>query len=157
MDFEELLPGLGLYLTTYAVCLVSAVLPVVSAEVYLLGVGAVLSPDAVVPVVLLSALGQMTGKACLYASGRGLLRLPLGRHQQRLDRLHARLLQSQGRTGALLFASAFLGLPPFYAVSIVAGMLRVGFGSFLFCGFVGRTLRFAVVVLAPQLLKGLWG
>ncbi len=156
MDVDQLFGPLGLYAATYAVSVVSAVFPVVSAEVYLIGVGATLSGDALVPVVLLTALGQMTGKAGLYAGGRGLLRLGPGKSQGAVERLHARVLERRGSTGALLFVSAFLGLPPFYVLSIVAGMLRVHFASFLVLGFVGRALRFALVILMPQLVGGPW-
>jgi membrane protein YqaA with SNARE-associated domain len=152
MPLEQLLAPLGLYFATYAVCVVSALIPVVSAEVYLIGVGATLSGGALVPIALVAALGQMTGKACLYASGRGLLRLPLRRSQGRLERLHAMVEARKGRTGALLFTSALLGMPPFYALSIVSGMLRVHIASFLLLGFLGRALRFAAVILMPQLV-----
>jgi membrane protein YqaA with SNARE-associated domain len=43
-------------------------------------------------------------------------------------------------------------MPPFYALSIVSGMLRVHIASFLLLGFLGRALRFAAVILMPQLV-----
>src|SRR5262245_14975906 len=156
MDVEQLLGPLGLYAATYAVSVVSAVFPVINAELYLIGVGAAVSDEALVPVVLLSALGQMTGKAGLYAGGRGLLKLRPGSRTGAVERLHSRVLEKKGSTGALLFASAFLGLPPFYVLSIVAGMLHVRFAAFLLLGFVGRALRFGLVILMPQLVGGPW-
>jgi membrane protein YqaA with SNARE-associated domain len=155
MTLERLAPTLGLYVATYVVCLVSAVVPVVNAEAYLLGVGALASREALVPLVLLSALGQMSGKACLYLSGRGVLRLPLARRRARLQELHARLTQHPRSTGAVLFASALVGLPPFYATSIVAGMLRARPAAFLVLGFVGRALRFAGFLALPDLVRSL--
>lgn len=154
MDYGKLLSAAGLYITTFAVCLVSAVVPVVNAEAYLLAVSALIPPSAVVPVVMLSAVGQMIGKTGLYLAGRGLFRLP-ARYDAKIGELRAKLEQRKGRTDVLLFVSAFSGFPPFYALSILAGALRFSFGEFLVWGLVGRILRFAVVVLFPQAVKEL--
>lgn len=147
---------MGLYATTFVVCLASAVFPIVSAEAYLLAVSAMLPSGAVAPLVLLSALGQMGGKAALYLAGRGVIRLPFPRHEAKVAEWRGKLESRRSASHALVFVSAFAGLPPFYAISILAGVLRYSPAGFLVWGFTGRLLRFGVVVAFPQVLKGLW-
>ena len=48
-------------------------------------------------------------------------------------------------------ASAVTGLPPFYAISVAAGVLRLRFVLFFALGLAGRTLRFAAVFVVPRL------
>jgi membrane protein YqaA with SNARE-associated domain len=60
------------------------------------------------------------------------------------------LAGSPAKVWGVVFASASLGLPPLYIVSIVAGMLRLAVVPYLAIATAGRGLRFAVVVLAPQ-------
>lgn len=144
---------LGLALATYAYCLVSGLVPVVNTEVYLLSVSALAPRHVALTLILASTCGQMTAKSLMYLVGRGALKLPLGRHEARLEQAGAALQRWRGRTDLLLFASAFTGLPPFYALSIVAGTLRHNFARFFCAGFLGRLLRFAALVLFPQALK----
>jgi membrane protein YqaA with SNARE-associated domain len=107
----------------------------------------------IVPLTAAATLGQMSAKCLLYLAGRGVLRLPLERHETRLAAVRQRLERHVGRTGALMFVSAFSGFPPFYLVSIVAGTLRVRFGAFFAAGLGGRCLRFAVCVIVPQAVR----
>ena len=138
------------YFTMYGLALVSGFVPLVNTEACLVS-AAVLSPGAQpFGVALAATLGQMTAKGLLYFSGRGLLRLPVRRHSSKVEAIAERL---RGRGGALIFVSALTGLPPFYAVSIAAGVLRLAPGSFLLFGLAGRLLRFTAVVLAPRLLE----
>lgn len=148
---------LGLVLVSFVVCFVSGFLPLVNAEAYLLSISALSPVGVAVPLTLSGALGQMCAKALLYLSGRGILRVPLGRHgakvKEKMEQTRAKLEGRRSHTGSLLFASAFLGLPPFYFVSILAGTLRVSFGLFFGVGLVGRILRFAIFVFLPQVAR----
>jgi membrane protein YqaA with SNARE-associated domain len=56
------------------------------------------------------------------------------------------------RPPALVFTSALTGLPPFYAVSVAAGMLGFRPGPFLAAGLAGRLLRFGAVFALPGLV-----
>lgn len=152
---EELLAKTGIYVATFIIALVSGLVPVVNAEAYLLLVSAILPPGAVLPVVLLAASGQMIAKLALYLTGKGALRLPLRRWDEKIEAWRTRIETRKGRADVLIFVSAFVGLPPFYVLSIVAGILRFRLAEFVVWGFVGRSLRFGVVVLFPQFVKGL--
>jgi membrane protein YqaA with SNARE-associated domain len=52
----------------------------------------------------------------------------------------------------VVFGSAFIGLPPLYAVSVAAGMARFPFRRFIALTLAGRILRFAFVFLLPGAL-----
>ena len=153
---ELLLGQLWLVLGTYFYCVGSGFIPVMNAEVYLLAVSAASSPATILPLIIASGLGQMTAKSVMYLAGRGVLSLPLGKHQERMDAAGKKLQGSRIGPGGFIFVSAFTGLPPFYVVSILAGTLRIKFPVFFLPGTVGRLARFAVIVLFPQLAKGIW-
>jgi membrane protein YqaA with SNARE-associated domain len=146
---------LGLYVGTFVVCFLSGFIPLVNTEAYLVSVSAFAPVATALPLTMAAALGQMTSKALMYLAGRGVLFLPLGRHQDKMDAARAKLEAHRGRTGAFVFASAFSGVPPFYVVSVLAGTLRVNFGGFFAAGVAGRFLRFGLCVVLPQGVRAL--
>ena len=77
------------------------------------------------------------------------------RWHRALDTWRTRLSGRPRTALAVTFLSALVGFPPFFLVSLVAGVARVGFGWFLAWGTFGRLLHFAAVALAPGLLKRL--
>ncbi len=137
-------------------CLTSAVIPLLHAEAYLITVSALTPPALSWALVLAGTAGQMAGKVIMYGAGRGALRLPGERLQRRLAAAAARYEGRRKLGNALIFLSASTGLPPFFVISVVAGMLRVPLVTFIFFGTVGRFLRFAVAVFLPHLIMR-WG
>ncbi len=142
-----------LLLSTFGVCCISALVPLVNAEAYLAGIGVIVDSGDVWALSVVAALGQMTGKAVWYQVGRSSLQWPWvrrktqsARWQQRYQAWQDRTQGHPGLTGLLLFTSAIVGLPPFALVSVLAGQLRVPFGLFLITGLVGRTARFATIL-----------
>jgi membrane protein YqaA with SNARE-associated domain len=126
---------------------VSAIVPLVNAELLLIGL-ALASPAAAPLLVVVMAAGQMVGKSVLFLGGGRLTRSTL---QARLARW--RLDGRTRRAGApLVGISAFTGLPPFYLVSIAAPALGVSFRTFLAVGLAGRLLRFGTLVALPQVI-----
>jgi len=151
--FEVLLAHWGLWASSFGVGLVSGFVPFVNAEVYLVGVTALVGGLALVQVVLLTTLGQMLAKSVMYLAGRGVLRLAPARYQSRLGAAHRRLERWKYPVSLFLFLSASVSLPPFYVVSILAGALRVPFPSFFVLGLAGRCARFSVVVAISELAQ----
>jgi membrane protein YqaA with SNARE-associated domain len=132
---------------------VSAVVPWVNAEVLMLSaVPLARSAPALAALVVAVSAGQMAGKAVMYWVSRrsALPRSP--RVQGALDRWRVRFEHRPGAALGLTFVSALVGIPPFYAVSIAAGALRVAFGRFMAVGTLGRLAHFAIVALLPDLL-----
>jgi membrane protein YqaA with SNARE-associated domain len=144
----SLLATFGLYLGTYVVCLLAGLIPLINAEVYLVGVTlwAVRSPAQLPAIVVLASLGQMTAKVILYYTAAGAMRLPRGRYQARLEAARDRIERWRHRPLWVLAVSSTLGLPPFYLVSLAAGAMRIRMRTFLAIGTAGRLVHFAVVV-----------
>lgn len=146
-----------MWLTTFAYSILSALVPVVNAEVYLLAASALAGPGMAGGLVLAGTVGQMVGKVGLYYVGRGALRLPGGRLRAAAAGARARAEGRTGTGGLLLFSSAVLGLPPFYLTTLASGVLRVPLARFVVIGTAGRALRFGVVVLLPRWVLGAGG
>lgn len=155
MDTQSLIARFGLVTATFIVGVVSALFPPINIEVFLLGVAAMARPAALPAVVVAAALGQMAGKIGFYFAGRGLLKVPLGRHQAKFDEWSVRLGRSQRGVDLVMFSSSLWGVPPFLVVPYLAGLFKLSFGRFLFLGLLGRLLRFSAVVLVPALLRAL--
>ena len=49
----------------------------------------------------------------------------------------------------VLAASAAVGLPPFYLISILAAVFRIPLRNFVAIGLIGRLLHFTVVMVIP--------
>ena len=61
------------------------------------------------------------------------------------------------RIGSLwtLLASALVGVPPFYVVSIIAGTMKIKVWQFFSIGFMGRLIRFSILLFLPQIVAGI--
>lgn len=138
--------------TTFAVCAVAGLIPVLNTEIYLIGVSALVGPAAIAPLAIAAAAGAMVAKVGLYLAGRGAARLPRGKLRGGIDRLQASLAGRDGSPLALIFTSAVIGLPPFYLVAALSGALRISPVRFAVVGFFGRGLRFAACLAFPQLV-----
>ncbi len=136
-------------LATFAASFLSGVLPLVSIEAYLLGVATLAPGCPPLLVVAMAALGQMSAKLLLYLGGRGVVRFPLRVHD-RVGAATVRLARHRTSAPLVVFGSAFSGLPPFYVMSVAAGILRFRISTFLVAGFAGRFLRFGAVFLLPH-------
>ncbi len=156
MNIEWLISQYGIHLTTFIVCLISGFIPVVNAELYLVAVSALSSKSAAIYLVFISSSSQMIAKAIMYLTGRGSLKLPFKRRNGKLEEVRKKFANWENRTYLFIFISASTGFPPFYFVSILAGMLKLNFKIFLVFGFLGRFVRFSLIVLFPQLLKGIF-
>ncbi len=133
MFVEEVVRATGVYVATFAFVWLSAMVPFVNVELFMLGIAPTVSEALLIPIVLPTAAGQMTGKVSALR----------------------RIFASQPRlSDPLIFASALTGLPTFYAVSIAAGGLRLSLRRFVAAGFVGREIRFGALALTAQSVVG---
>jgi membrane protein YqaA with SNARE-associated domain len=148
---DHLIGVLGLYGGTLVVCFLSGLIPVINAELFLVGVSkfAVSSPTQLPGVVIAAAVGQMTAKVILYYAGMGLVELPRGRFKTQIEKARGKLASWQKRPYFIMAVSACFGLPPFLLVSIVAGALGIRFRAFAAIGLVGRALRFGFFAVLP--------
>jgi membrane protein YqaA with SNARE-associated domain len=147
--------GLGtalLLAATFCFALASGLIPFVfNTELYLLSV-AVLTDASPVAIVGLMTAGQMLGKTAVYFAGRGSLNLEWVRRQA-TAKAAAAFARRPGNALGVLAVSSVTGVPPFYAVSLLAGTLRVPVVAFVTIGTAGRVIRFAAVFLFPALFR----
>jgi membrane protein YqaA with SNARE-associated domain len=135
---------------TFAFCVGSAVIPVLHAETFLVTTSLLAPPELRWPLVIAATSGQMLGKVGMYYAGRGTWLIPGERMQHRIRLAAARYREKRQIGNALVFVSASTGLPPFYLLSIAAGMLAFPLTPFIILGFAGRFIRFAVAVFLPH-------
>ena len=161
MGWADVLTLLG----TVGFGVLSAVIPFANAEAYVFTSQVSRSIDPV-PVALGIAVGQTIGKVLLFYGVRRGKNLPGIRHRRAALRAHpvgpARArsraavralldLVGQKRWGLpITFVAAVVGLPPLYAVALLAGATRMRLVYFGGVVLVGRLLRFVLVAYGVQ-------
>lgn len=161
---------------TLGVAFGSALLPIVSIELFLVGL-VVQEPQ--VPWLALGAVvavGQVGGKLLYYYAARGDLHLPHWLHRRPktgppsarqlrwrmrtkrvrgwLDGLRERCHRHPHWMVGTYGVSSVLGLPPYMATAILAGMVRMNLSAFVGAGLVGRFIRFSAIAASPALVAG---
>ncbi|HSK10538.1 MAG TPA: VTT domain-containing protein [Vicinamibacterales bacterium] len=149
--------GDGAYLALGVVALVSAVFPLVNAELAVVGAVAALPDHNLFLLIAVATAAQMVGKSAMYWLGRKGSRLTDGRYARALERWGDRFAGSRNKVGALVFVSSISGLPPFYAISTLAGVFRTSFVAFLVAGTAGRFLHFGAIGLFPSAVRAIAG
>jgi len=144
-------PG-GTHVTTFVVALLSGLIPLIHIETYLIAVAA-LTPAEAWPVILITTLGQMLAKVILYHAGKHGLRPIAGRFRGKLERAEEAFRKHKAGPDVVVFTSAVTGFPPFYGVSVLAGVMRLSLTRFLLIATPARLLRFSLVFFAPRLIK----
>ncbi|HEU5475041.1 MAG TPA: hypothetical protein VFV67_30730 [Actinophytocola sp.] len=165
-------------LTWLAVCLGvafgSAILPLISIEIFLIGL---VSQEPGIPWLALGAViavGQVAGKLLYYYAAKGSLRLPRFLHREprepsvRRERWALRTKRMRARVEWLVErchrhprwmvgtygVSSVLGVPPFMATTIMAGLVRMNLTAFVSAGLIGRFIRFSALAASPALFAG---
>jgi membrane protein YqaA with SNARE-associated domain len=151
-EADDIIAHVGIYGAAVVIGLVSSVLPIISAEVFVAGVVIALTRDPLQVVALgcLVAIGQVAAKVPMYYGSRGVSQLvrptPGGRIARMLRWIETRAIDRwREHPAALTFVSATLGIPPFYAIALVAGAIEIPFPGFLAVGLVGRIIRFVTI------------
>lgn len=139
---------------------ISAVVPVVNAEAYVV-TSQVTALAGAIPIAVGVGIGQMVGKLLLFLgvrrgrefavfrrhrSGRPVR--PVGPVRAQLRASSARLLDlvGQPRWGLpIVLLAAVVGVPPLYAVALLAGATRMPVHGFALTVLVGRVARFVLV------------
>lgn len=82
-----------------------------------------------------------------------------GRWSRWLQRLHERFHHTARYrprwTITVLLASATIGIPPFAATALIAGLAKVPLPAFLVTGLMGRFTRFSAIAASPGLIATL--
>ena len=148
-----------LFWLTFAFGAVSAVIPIFNMEAYISVMYANAPDHSALGLAFIGSLGQNLGKLVWYYLSLGALdipwlkkRLETPKRQASFERwrsyVHGRPLMS----GLLTFISAAIGFPPFFAMAMVAGTLRMNVVVFFIAGLIGRTLFFLAWLLGIGLI-----
>jgi membrane protein YqaA with SNARE-associated domain len=152
----------------------SALLPLISIELFLIGL-VTQEPD--IPWLALGAviaIGQVAGKLIYYYAAKGSLRLPAflrrepGPPSSRRDRWALRTKRVRAVVERITErchrhprwmlgtygVSSVVGVPPFMATTVLAGLARMNLTAFLSAGLIGRFVRFSVLAASPALCAG---
>ena len=148
-----------LLLLTFAFGVVSAVIPIFNMEAYISVLYASTDHYPALLLAFVGSLGQNLGKLVWYFVSRGALDLPWLKRQLSSPKRQAQFERwrefVQGRpfmSGVLTFVSAAIGFPPFFAMAMVAGTLRMNVVVFFVAGLLGRTLFFWAWLLGVGLI-----
>jgi membrane protein YqaA with SNARE-associated domain len=138
-----------LLLLTFGFGVVSAVIPLFNMEAYITVLYARSEAHSALLLAFVGSLGQNVGKLVWYYISRGALDLPFLKNRMNTPRRQAQYERWRGQvegrpvlSGLLTFVSAAIGFPPFFAMAMVAGTLRMNVVVFFFAGLAGRTLFF---------------
>ncbi len=147
-------------LTSVGFGVLSAIIPIANAEAYVIAsqVSAIAGP---IPIAIGVGLGQTVGKILLFIGVRRGKDYPLFKHRTKVTpdkpvgRLRSRSRSSlsellrlvgQERWGLpIVGLAAVVGLPPLYAVALLAGATQMRLLSFALVVLAGRILRFVLV------------
>jgi membrane protein YqaA with SNARE-associated domain len=161
---------------TLGVAMVSSVFPPVSAELFVLGFAARHPHLPVLAFGTVLAVGQVAGKLLYFYAARGSIRLP--RFVQRKPKRDAQVVVARPRGVRRWWAgvrqawvwlrdrchrhprwmiaatacSALIGLPPFLAMSILAGLAGLSLPAFVAASLPARIIRFTVLAATPGVL-----
>ncbi|GIF78002.1 hypothetical protein [Asanoa siamensis] len=151
---------------TVLVGFISAFVPVVPIEPYVVGLIATTSEHPV-PVGVAAAVGQTAGKILIFLGARGLIRTAALRNwvtkraqtkpgtaaaskiKQGGSRLLT-LLDHPVTQGPIVLLSAAVGVPPLLVVSVWAARTRMGMGLFSGVCLLGRAIRLIAIAYAPE-------
>ena len=136
---------MDVFLGVLTAAAVSGVLPLVNAELLILGAAAAVPMAGVPWVILACTVGQMSTKTALFGLARWAPAYLPEKARARLARASEAASQREGAVGSVIFTSALTGLPPFYGTSLACGALGTHPGGFVAAGLLGRGLRFAVL------------
>ncbi len=149
---SQLLETLGLYGATMVIAFVAGMFPLVSIEVFLVGLTALhpVTYGQLAVLVLIAAFGHQIAKTLCYFAGVGALEH--GRVKPWVDRTRARIERWNKRRYTIFVLSTTVGFPPMYMIGFIARpLMNLPFIPFTVICFAGRVARYATLAVIPLL------
>lgn len=149
---DALLASFGMYGGAFIVALIAGLFPILSIEVFLFGLTALVHPSIsdILLCSLLAAIGHQIAKTLTYVGGvaaleRGSIKAKLDKHRPKIERWN------KAPHVMLALAGAF-GIPPLIVLGFIAHpLMGIRLVPFTAIVFVTRLARFVVVATAPLL------
>ena len=149
---ESLLSTFGLYGGALVIAFVAGMFPLVSIELFLVGVARLAPPGigGIILLVLLSAVGHQIAKSVTYYTGIGALENH--KLKARVEKLRHRIDRWNKQPKFVMLLSAVFGLPPLYLLGFIAHpLMNMRFVPFTVICLVGRISRYAFMIIVPML------
>lgn len=163
---------LGWLCLTFSVAFGSALLPLISIEIFVIGLVTQQPGLSWWWIGLAVALGQVLGKMFYFLAARGSLHLPafLKRKEKKAKPLSPWRLKWRARLEWVrvrchrhphwMFGthavSSVVGLPPFMFTTVLAGLAGMSSWLFISTSVAGRFARFSVLAASPAAVAGWW-
>jgi membrane protein YqaA with SNARE-associated domain len=141
------------WVMAFGASFLASLLPGVAGEVFVLAAVAVLEPELVMPLILVTAAGQVVGKLCIYGAARGGA-VALKASAAQLARARRTLERAGAWASVVIFLSALASLPPYYVICIACGAFKFRVLPFVLAGYAGRVLRASILIWLPRLILG---
>jgi membrane protein YqaA with SNARE-associated domain len=154
---------------TFGVAFGSAILPLISIEVFVLGLATQQTGMSFWIVGAAVAAGQVLGKLLYFYAARGDLHLPKWLHLKKKERdpdkppsrwsrwmtwIRDRCHRHPHWMFGTHAMSSVVGLPPFMATTVLAGFAGMSTTLFVATGAVGRFARFTLLAACPAIFAG---
>ncbi|WP_158892349.1 hypothetical protein [Amycolatopsis anabasis] len=164
----------GLLCMTLGVAFGSAIVPLITVEVWVIGLATSEAGVHWLLVGAVAAIGQVAGKFLYYLAARGSIKLPKFLHDRlhrerpmtpRRERWHKRTKWLRTKLESIrerchrhphwmtgtYGVSSIVGIPPFMATTVLAGFVQMPASTFLAAGIIGRFIRFSALAASPAL------
>jgi membrane protein YqaA with SNARE-associated domain len=149
---EQLLETLGVYGGSAVVAFIAGLFPLLSIEVFLVGLSAFTDPTGPVLLTccLLAAIGHQVAKTITYYAGVGALER--GRMKKKLDEVRPRIEKWNKAPKVVMFLAGAIGIPPLFVLGFIARpLMGLGIVPFTVIVIVTRFGRFVVLGAIPLL------
>ncbi len=151
---ETLLSTFGLYGGAMVLAFVAGLFPLLSIELFLVGIStwATPPPAGMALLILLSATGHQIAKTVTFYAGIGALEnQPLA---ARVDKLRTKIERWNRRPKAIMFLSATVGLPPLWLLGFIAHpLMKMRIWTFTLITFLGRIGRYTFMMIVPLVFQ----
>lgn len=147
---ETLLSTFGLYGGALVISFVAGLFPLVSIELFLVGVSAWAHPSAgdYVALILISAFGHQVAKTITYVAGVGALENH--KVKPRIEKVRHKIERWNKQPKLVMLISATVGLPPLWLLGFIAHpLMNMRFVPFTLITLFGRIGRYTFMMVAP--------
>jgi membrane protein YqaA with SNARE-associated domain len=147
---ETLLSTFGLYGGALVISFVAGLFPLVSIELFLIGIStwATPTPAGFVLLVILAATGHQIAKTITFYAGIGALENK--KLAARVEKVRTRIDKWNKRPKVIMFIAATIGLPPLWLLGFIAHpLMKMRIVPFTLIVYFGRIGRYAFLMLIP--------
>jgi membrane protein YqaA with SNARE-associated domain len=149
---DHLLATFGLYGGAFVISFIAGLFPLVSIELFLVGVARLAppSPAGIVALVLVAAVGHQIAKTVTYYAGVGALENK--KLAARVERIRTKIDRWNRSPKLVMLLAATFGLPPLWLLGFIAHpLMRMRIVPFTVICFTGRIARYAFMLVVPML------